>query len=245
VGLIVDAAAYWERRYREAGAVWGEAPSELARLVVARLAGWRRGPGSGDRLRILDAGCGYGRDSRFLARELGAQVTGVDPAPSAVALARRLTAPGLPVTYVVADLEAWVAAGAAAHDVAVCGAVYHLLGPLGRRRFAAALAAAVRPGGLLFLSALSPRDPQHYARGRPVRGEERSWVDRTYLHFCTADELERDLAGVGFALVEVDERPYEERHADGDVHRHTGWFVEAVRRDGAAAPAAGRPPSRR
>ena len=54
------------------------------------------------------------------------------------------------------------------YDIVFTCNVYHLLGPIGRREFAAALAAVTRPGGLLFLSTMSPRDPQHYAVGEPV-----------------------------------------------------------------------------
>src|SRR5450759_2373198 len=82
-----------------------------------------------------------------------------------------------------------------------------VLSPGGRRDFAAALAALVRPGGLLFLSTLSPRDPQHYAVGERVLGEERSWVEHVYLHFCTADELTADFSA--FTVLDVEERSYD------------------------------------
>ena len=136
-------------------------------------------------------GCGYGRDSRYLAAELGCRVLGLDPSPAAVAAARKARRPGLDVEYLAGDARSLADAAAMAgrFDVAFAGNVYHLLSPGGRREFAAALAALVRPGGLLFLSTLSPRDPQHYAVGERVLGEERSWVEHVYLHFCTADEL--------------------------------------------------------
>ena len=88
--------------------------------------------------------------------------------------------------------------------------------------------AAVRPGGLLLLSTLSPRDPQHYAVGQPVLGEERSWVDRVYLHFCTADELVGDFSA--FAVLDLEERSYDEHNARGVEHRHASWFLEGRRR---------------
>ena len=91
----------------------------------------------------------------------------------------------------------------------------------GRRAFAAAFAALARPGGLLFLSTLSPRDPRHYAVGTPVPGEDRSWVEHVYLHFCTAEELSADFAA--FDVLDLEERPYDETNARGDVHRHVNW----------------------
>ena len=217
-------ALYWEARYEAEGRLWGDGPSELARLAVARL---RAAVSAG--LTILDVGCGYGRDTRYLAAELGCRVLGLDPSPAAVAAARRQRSASLDEDYATAELAAFVAgSGAGPFDVVFTANVYHFLGPLGRREFAAALGAAARPGGLLFLSTLSPRDARHYAVGEPVPGEERSWVDRVYLHFCTADELAAELSD--FEILDLDERSYEEHNARGVVHHHTSWFLEGRRR---------------
>jgi 2-polyprenyl-3-methyl-5-hydroxy-6-metoxy-1,4-benzoquinol methylase len=221
---IPQAALYWEQRYLTGGRLWGDGPSALARLAVARLR-----PYATHELSILDVGCGYGRDTRFLAAELGCRVLGLDPSPAAIAAARRARSAGLEVEYVAGDLASLKSdtEHAGPYDVVFICNVYHLLGPIGRQEFAAA-AAAVRPGGLLFLSTLSPRDAQHYAVGEPVSGEERSWVEQVYLHFCTADELARDFAA--FEVLDLEERSYDEHNADGRVHHHTSWFLEGRRR---------------
>ena len=229
---IFAAARYWEKRYVTDGRLWGDGPSELARLAVARLRPAVAGASDADAapLTLIDVGCGYGRDSRYLAAELGCRVLGLDPSPAAVAAARKARRPGLDVEYVAGDAASLAgdAARAGRFDIVFAGNVYHLLSPGGRREFAAALAALVRPGGLLFLSTLSPRDPQHYAVGEPVLGEERSWVEHVYLHFCTADELEADFAA--FAVLDLEERSYDEHNANGVVHRHASWFLEGRRR---------------
>jgi SAM-dependent methyltransferase len=229
---IFAAARYWEKRYAADGRLWGDGPSELARLAVARLrpvvATGR--DASAPPLELIDVGCGYGRDSRYLAIELGCRVLGLDPSPTAVAAARKARRAGLDVDYLVGDAASLTAddAQVGRFDVAFACNVYHLLSPGGRRDFAAALAALVRPGGLIFLSTLSPRDPQHYAVGAPVLGEERSWVEHVYLHFCTVDELIADFAA--FTVLDVEERSYEEQNANGVVHRHASWFLEGRRR---------------
>ena len=228
---LFAAARYWERRYAADGSLWGDGPSELARLVVARLRpSVAAKDASAAPLELIDAGCGYGRDSRYLAAELGCRVLGLDPAPAAVAAARKTRRPELDVEFEVGDAAtlATDAAQAGRFDIAVAGNVYHLLSPGGRREFAAALAALVRPGGLLFLSTLSPRDPRHYAVGEPVLGEERSWVEHVYLHFCTAAELTADFSA--FAVLDLEERSYEEHNPNDVVHRHAAWFLEGRRR---------------
>jgi len=229
---IFAAARYWEKRYAKDGRLWGDGPSELARLAVARLRPSVAAERVADAatLTLIDVGCGYGRDSRYLAAELGCRVLGLDPSPAAVAAARKARRPDLDVEYLAGDAASLAddAAQAGRFDVAFAGNVYHLLSPGGRREFAAALAALVRPGGLLFLSTLSPRDPRHYAVGEPVLGEERSWVEHVYLHFCTADELTADFSA--FTVLDLEERSYEEYNAGGVVHRHASWFLEARRR---------------
>ncbi|HEY5386620.1 MAG TPA: class I SAM-dependent methyltransferase [Thermoleophilia bacterium] len=231
---IPKVAEYWEQRYATEGRPWGDGPSELARLAVARLspavAAGAAKSATGLPFIIVDVGCGYGRDSRYLAAELGCRVLGLDPAPAGVTDARKQRSPGIEVEYRQGDVASLAreAGQAASYDVAFVGNVYHLLGPIGRREFTAALAALVRPGGLLFLSTLSPRDPQHYAVGDPVSGEERSWIEHMYLHFCTAEELAADFAA--FEVLDLEERSHEEHNAGGVVHRHASWFLEGRRR---------------
>jgi len=222
---LAPEAAYWDARYLNDGKLWGDGPSELARLAVARLS-FAAGRG----VDVLDVGCGYGRDSFFMAAELSGRVLGIDPSPAAVAAARRARRGDLDVEFEEVDPAALAASlpPGDGFDVAFSSNVYHLLPPAGRESFTAAVFALTRPGGLVFLSMLSPRDPHHYAKGDPVPGEERSWVEHCYLHFSTAEELETDFAA--FELLDLEERSYEERHADGRVHHHASWFLEARRK---------------
>ncbi|MET9777259.1 class I SAM-dependent methyltransferase [Streptomyces sp. NPDC006367] len=99
--------------------------------------------------RVLDAGCGTGRVLIELAR-LGHDGVGVDQDASMLEVARR-NAPGL--TWLQADLAEFdpAAAGiAAGFDLVVAaGNVFPLLAPGTEPAVAAALARALRPGGLL------------------------------------------------------------------------------------------------
>jgi ubiquinone/menaquinone biosynthesis C-methylase UbiE len=75
----------------------------LGRKRDARLAVRLSGMGSGDR--VVDIGCGAGAAVRYAAR-LGAVVTGVDPAPVMLRVARFLTCRRAKVRYVEGAAEA-------------------------------------------------------------------------------------------------------------------------------------------
>lgn len=240
---VPGAACHWERRYRDEGRLWGEGPSPLARVAVARLrAAAPDGPSPSvvEHLgpSVVELGCGYGRDSLYLAKELGCRVLAADPSPAAVAAAGELLAAragslpeGAGVSFVVAgavELAVRAAASGELYDVVHACNVYHLLQPAERRAFAGACAALARPGGRLFLSTLAPADGQHYGVGRPVPGERRSWDEHVYLHFCDREELRRDFAP--FSLDELTARTYTEHNPGAATHRHRSWFLAATRR---------------
>ena len=95
--------------------------------------------------RVLDAGCNRGGFLRLLCRECQiASGHGYDPAPGAIADARRLGGQ-CPLTFEVADT---VPAGWADFDVAFSHEVLYLLRDL--QTHAAGIHGALRPGGVYF-----------------------------------------------------------------------------------------------
>jgi 2-polyprenyl-6-hydroxyphenyl methylase/3-demethylubiquinone-9 3-methyltransferase len=103
-------------------------------------------------LSLLDAGCGGGLLCEPLAR-LGAQVMGIDPAPTNVEVARLHAAQStLPVTYAQSTVEDEVAAGRRYDIVLAMEVVEHVADV---RAFVEACCAAVKPGGLLVMATLN------------------------------------------------------------------------------------------
>ena len=128
----------WAREYARTPHeyIWGLAPSAFGREVRALLA-----PGA----RVLELGCGEGRDSVYFAT-CGCDVTGVDIAAAGLDKAQRLArAHGVTVRWVRGD---------AAHDlpegpfdlVYSCG-VIHYVPRAQRPRLFRHLKARTRPGG--------------------------------------------------------------------------------------------------
>lgn len=153
-------------------------------------------------MRILDAGCGSGRNLVYLLRE-GYEVYAVDPDPQAVesvrALARRL-APALPesnfsvqrVEHMTFD-DAWA-------DVVICNTVLHFARD--DAHFEAMLQGAwrvLKPGGLFFSrlgSSIGMENQIERMAGRRYRspdGSERYLVDAALLNALT-ERLGAELA---------------------------------------------------
>jgi SAM-dependent methyltransferase len=146
-------------------AEFGSADDPVSQAVLALT-----GPVAGQR--VLDIACGHGRLTRILAAR-GARVTGVDISAALVAKARAAEAErSLGITYVVADIPRWQPTEAAAFDVVTCN--FGLTDIDDLPACAAAVATALRPGGVFVFGILHPC----FAGGRDVSG---SWPSgRTY-----------------------------------------------------------------
>ena len=101
---------------------------------------------------VLDVGCGAGLLCEPLAR-LGADVTGIDPAPTNVEVARlHAGQSGVPVTYRQATVEELVAEGQTFDIVLAMEVVEHVADV---EMFVDTCCKAAKPGGLLFMATLN------------------------------------------------------------------------------------------
>ena len=213
---------HWDNEYRQQKHVWGKGPSELAVFAAGYL---KQHPLTAKKPCIIDLGCGYGRDVFYLAQEIGCRATGVDKSPDALTLAEE-GRPKRSQSEIKFELQDFLELPAGRkYDVVCASNIYHLLNPQERAAFRNAVSSILNPQGMLFMSTMSVRDPQHYGKGTPVTGEENSFVDKVYLHLCTEEELRLDFDFV--TMRELQENPYEEPRSNGETHHHMIWLMAA------------------
>jgi SAM-dependent methyltransferase len=115
--------------------------------------------------RLLDAGCGTG-EHVLLAAGRGAEATGVDISPRAIARARDKAAErGLPARFEVADVLSLGQLGLA-FDVVIDSGVFHGFDDADRSRYVTSLASVLRPGGHCYLICFSDREAGEYGPRR-------------------------------------------------------------------------------
>ena len=161
---------------------------------------WNRDTRNGrtlDGLSLVDVGCGGGLLCEPLAR-LGATVTGIDPAPTNVEVAKlHANESGVPVTYRQATIEELVAEGQRFDIVLAMEVVEHVADV---DFFVKSCCQAVKPGGLLFLATLN-RTLKAFALAIVGAEYVLGWLPRgthQWDKFVTPDELESALAQDNF-----------------------------------------------
>lgn len=142
----------------------------------------------GDGASVLDAGCGAGRMSRYLA-DRGLRPRGLDLSPGMVAMARR-DHPGL--DFGVASLDALPLDDASVDGVLLWYSVIHTP-PSGLARLLAEAVRVTRPGGHLLVASQSGHGTRDVAPSYRRFGHEIT-LQR---HLHTADDLAAGLADVG------------------------------------------------
>ena len=150
-------------------------------------------------LSLLDVGCGGGLLSEPLAR-LGAEVTGIDPAPTNVEVASlHASRSGVPVRYRRATVEELVAAGERFDVVLAMEVVEHVADV---DLFVRTCCQAVKPGGFLFMATLN-RTKRAFALAIVGAEYVLGWLPRgthQWEKFVTPDELSAAIASGGLRV---------------------------------------------
>ena len=181
-------------------------------------------------LRVLDVGCGGGLVAEPLAR-LGAEVTGIDPAPENIEAAKaHALGAGLDIAYRSATAEVLAREGGAFDAVLLLEVVEHVPDvPL----FLKSVASLVRPGGMMILSTLN-RTIKAYALA--IIGAELilRWLPagtHDWNRFVTPEELRAALAAAGLTVSDMTGMIYDPLADEWRLSQDTdvNYFATALR----------------
>jgi SAM-dependent methyltransferase len=197
----VNPAAMWDERFGKAEPVYGDEPNAYMREQAARI---ERGK------KILVPGDGYGRNGIWLAKQ-GFEVHTVDVSQVGVERARA-SAEKAGVKMHIEQADALVWRWPVAEFDAVFSIFFHMPSVM-RAEVHPKMLAALKPGGLLILTAFTPGQLK-FTSGGPKQ------VDL----LCTAEILKQDFAPA--EVVELEEVEVELK--EGRTHSGRGAVVQGV-----------------
>jgi cyclopropane fatty-acyl-phospholipid synthase-like methyltransferase len=213
---------YWDKAYTSEKKIWGEKPSELAHYAVSCLKQSSGFQGKAD-LFILDLGCGYGRDAVYLANHLPCHVLGLDNSEKAIALGKEFISEKMKKRIELLCYDFTHVSDK--YDVIVASNLYHLLNKETRAKLVETVKRCLKTDGVLFMSTLSVRDPQHSLEGgTPVEDEPNTFISArgVGLHLADRQELENtfDFLNINALF----EREYDEPRST-ESHHHISWLM--------------------
>lgn len=187
---------HWDAYYsrKKPKEPWTIDPSPFAVFVTDRTAAGGK---------LLEIGCGNGRDSLYFASR-GFEVVGADYSPPALELcAGRAGEAGLNATfellnvYDVVDVAAFIARHPAEFDYLYARFFVHAITEHGEEELLRVCQAALKPGGRCFLEFRTNHDLRAQA-GRPISANERE--DGHYRRFVDPDVFLQRAAAHGLGL---------------------------------------------
>jgi cyclopropane fatty-acyl-phospholipid synthase-like methyltransferase len=139
---------------------------------------------------VLDAGCGTGENA-IMAASYGADVTGIDVSPVAIAKAQAKAAErGSTARFEVADVLSAGELGIS-FDTIIDSGLFHVFDDNDRARYVTSLASALRPGGICYLVCFSERQPGEFGPRRVRQDELRAAFSYGWtVESITADTFE-------------------------------------------------------
>jgi cyclopropane fatty-acyl-phospholipid synthase-like methyltransferase len=206
VSIVKESAKlrqYWEKEYERTDTPFDvDSPDEW----IADLE--RRGQIRGN---ILDAGCGTGRTSIFLAK-LGYNVTGVDISSNAIERAvRKIASEDFHIRFVQANVCEWVGCEGFFDTVIDIGCFHSLFTESDRKSYASTLHRVCGAGAVVYLRAISEAN---------LRREEKS--DRAFPALSEASI--RSAFGVGWVVSDMAHREIDLLTDDGCKKAYC-WFA--------------------
>jgi SAM-dependent methyltransferase len=206
---------YWNLRYRKNIYEWGLEPSPVGRLAldVAKEHGHKK---------VLDIGCGYGRDTLYLARN-GMEAMGIDTSEEGIRLAIELADKWeADAHFIHADVLSYPFEPES-YDMVIMAHAHHLLLAEDRIKLLQNIQNVLKKGGRV-IDMVHSRSDQKYGEGEEL--EEGTWqLQGKSMHFFSREEMLE--AYREFKIDYLEEWRIEEEHGSSGIHSHQNWMLVA------------------
>jgi SAM-dependent methyltransferase len=207
---------YWDERYKKGGFEWGDEHTpvaELARDIMEKK----------KFTRVLDVGCGYGRDGIYLARK-GFDVVGIDLSGEALRLARNwANREGLRIDFREMDITR-NSFEDSCFDTVIMFNTFHFMVETVRERAISETYRILRNGGVVVQAIFSTRE-RGFGQGIEVERNTFEFKPGRPVHFFSESEIRNAFAK--FTIVRLDEVDIHEVHQGGKEHFHREWLMVA------------------
>lgn len=180
---------YWNDYYKQSLAK--EEPSLFARAVAVYMERTRK---------LLDVGCGNGRDSMFFLHEAGLQVTGIDISDEAIRMLNDREKENPDAIFVCDDFTCSETIYAEQYDYIYSRFSLHAINEKQESVFLENAFKALKEGGELFIEVRSVND-ELYGQGVKV-GNDEYINDGHYRRFIRKELLEKKLLKTGYTIIE-------------------------------------------
>ena len=216
VGLTQLMKSYWNARYM-GGHIWGD---EVCPSAVMAGDGFHRYQVSD----VLVPGCGYGRNSLWLAKR-GFHVTAFDVADKAIELAiEQSHDESFDIEYYVADVFDDSLLLGRQFDGIYLSNVIHLLLAEERKKLIDRLTSLLKPHGILTFSCMSEFDKNNYGIGVEVEPNTFEKHTGKPLHFFSEEEI-RGMLSSAYEVLECKLHTQTETDPSGETEDLQLWFV--------------------
>lgn len=210
--------SYWNGRYAE-GRIWGDAPCPSTLMANDHFK-------TKNVKDVLVPGCGYGRNSLFLA-EQGYRVTAFDVSDVAIELATtQARENSIDIEYAVGDLFDETFLTGRLFDGIYLSNVLHLFLATERHKLVRRIHSLLKPGGIFAFSCISVFDTNNYGIGPEVETNTFEKHKGKPLHFFDEIEIQSILKS-GFNVLEQKLHVQTETDPSGKTEDLQLWFVSA------------------
>lgn len=197
---------YWTHYY-ESGAA-PEEPSKFAEYVINRYA--KTGQ------RLIELGCGNGRDARYFAAN-GVNVVAVDQVASEIEELSLNNGQKDKLAYVAADFTD-MPDSPNKHDLIYSRFTLHSVTAEGQRNALVWSRRNLADGGKLCIETRGQKN-ELYKKGEPVAGEKDAYIyNDHYRRFVDFEDFKNEITEVGFKIVEASEDTGFAPFEDTDYH---------------------------